>query len=367
MKLLQLSCQGFRKFEEARFQDFSNLNLFLGPNGSGKSSLLEAIQLLANGRSFRTEKTESWMRYQAEKAQLRAAWGDETPLGEGDSEPTLAIHLSVERGQNPKWLRLPEQRACSRAGLSRQFPLQWIGPDSLRFLTDGPELRRRLLDWGGFYHFADYERVWRQHQRALKQRNVLLKHAQASSELDFWDEMLLKAQSALAELRCTYMQEVMPRWQVAFQTWFPKFPVRCCYDAGWDTQEDYRLLLQSQREKEKILGYTQWGAHRADLRFECREQPLKQSLSRGEMKWVLFLIHGVQALLLQETTMTAQPPLFLLDDLFAELDSETVEKVVHWLVTYPMQTFMTALPASSESILRSEYAPDFQTFKLRET
>ena len=113
------------------------------------------------------------------------------------------------------------------------------------------------------------------------------------------------------------------------------------YHSGWDNQRDYLQLLQKSRQRDAILGYTQYGPHRADLRIKINQYEADHVLSRGQQKMLSFAMKMAQALLLSR--LGQQRCLFLIDDLAAELDSNYIGISCEILSQLPCQIFITAV------------------------
>ncbi len=140
-------------------------NLISGANASGKTSLLEAIFFLGRGRSFRTARNETLIRKGADELLLTGRFEA------GESIRPVGVRYSREGFE----ARAAGNRIGSLAELATILPVQAIDPEVHRLVEEGPQERRRYLDWGVFHVEPRFVEQWRRYQRALKQRNAALR------------------------------------------------------------------------------------------------------------------------------------------------------------------------------------------------
>src|SRR5579872_6586805 len=176
MALTRIDIVDFRNLSTVKLEPVaSGLNLICGSNGSGKTSLLEAIYYLSLGRSFRTSLANRIVRQTKDKfsifAHIMSPEGPGFPLG---LERQLSGELSI---------RIAGKDTTSIAELASLVPVQLINSTCHNLLDAGPIFRRKYLDWGVFYLNKDYLRLWRQFERALKQRNAALRENRPKPEL----------------------------------------------------------------------------------------------------------------------------------------------------------------------------------------
>src|SRR5512135_3824927 len=163
MGLQRLDIRDFRCIESAGLDCDTRCNLVSGPNASGKTSLLEALYFLGRGRSFRTASNETLIRKGAGGFLLTAR-----TVGAGGSERTVGVRYTRDGFE----ARSAGQPVRSLAELATLLPVQAIDPEVHRLVEEGPQERRRYLDWGVFHVEPRFVDSWRRYQRALKQRNA---------------------------------------------------------------------------------------------------------------------------------------------------------------------------------------------------
>ena len=175
------------------------LNLIAGENGAGKTSILEAIFLLGRGRSFRTRSSERLIRH---------GQASSTVFGRTDDSPPkhAGIEIAADGGTRA---RINGENASSLLELSGVLPVQAIDPEIHKLVDQGPERRRRWLDWLVFHVEPTFGVHWSRYSRALKQRNAALRSGAAI--VDAWDKELVTNGVAITEARQRTLNRLLPR------------------------------------------------------------------------------------------------------------------------------------------------------------
>lgn len=333
MKLTQLNLTNFRNFASYEFKPNPRFNLIVADNGCGKTSLLEAIYYLGMGRSFRSYPHQPVIQHGKTFCQIIGEFID-------NNELPLIIGIEKHQDSNKSQLKISGREANGTAELAKLLPIQLVHHETFHLLDAGPQHRREFLDWGVFYAEPLYFTAWQRFQRALKQRNALLKNFD-SAQMDFWEYELATQGSAIDQFRRMYLTLLLPVLDEVLQPLTVSKDLSINYHAGWDNQRDYLNLLQRNRQRDAILGYTQNGPHRADLRIKINQHDTDHVLSRGQQKMFSFVMRVAQALLLSR--LSQQQSLFLIDDLAAELDANHIGIAFEILAQLPCQTFITAV------------------------
>lgn len=312
-------------------------NLITGANGSGKSSLLEALHLMAHGRSFRGRVRDGLIRYGDPDLQVVVDWTD-----------GAQAHRAGLRHAGSSWEARLDGAPVSQLGtLYQALAVVTFEPGSHALVQGSAEVRRRFLDWGLFHVEPGFMPVWRRHARALKQRNSLLRTRQAA-QLDAWDHELALAGESLSEYREAYVASLQPYLQAAIAELLPAAgAVQLSMQPGWRRQElalvDAMLLG---RERDLLLGHTSLGPHRADLLVGLRELPGRDGLSRGQAKLVALSMLLAQAAQLADHA--GDWPVLCFDDLASELDRDHQGRVLRRLQACGAQVLITGTEASPE-------------------
>lgn len=309
------------------------LNIIYGNNGSGKTSLLEAIHYLGVGRSFRSGTSNQLIRHQTTKfvlfANLMNAIDRQIPMG-----------IERELGGVMR-LRVAEKESISMAELASFLPTRVINAHSHYLFEGGPLFRRKFLDWGLFYQFDNFLPCWRYFERALKQRNRVLRERRSKQELDSWTTEVVKYGLELTYLRRKYIQLLFPFIVETAQMLLPAIDLQINYHPGWDENEEYAAILADHQQEEYRAGYTSFGPHRADLDIHIEAISVKHFLSRGQQKLLVCAMIVAQGMLL--ANHTNKRAIYLVDDLPSELDLQGRQKLISLLAKQKTQTFITAI------------------------
>lgn len=337
MLIRRLQLQSFRGFADAELHPQPGFNLVTGDNGSGKTSLLEALHLLAHGRSFRGRVRDGLIRRNDPSLSVYAEWqaGTETP------------HRAGLRHSGGNWeARLDGTSIAHLGELCEALAVVSFEPGS-HALIDGPsEGRRRYLDWGLFHveradRGGDFLLQWRRHARALKQRNALLRLRRADAQLDAWEHELAQAGEVLTAQREAHVARLQPHLDAMIEALLPGAGAGGLgLSPGWKRQELSLLdALLLSRDRDLAQGFTSVGPHRADLRLELRDLPGRDGLSRGQAK-----LAALALLLAQAAYLAGQDghwPVLQLDDLASELDRHHQQRVLQALHASGAQVFVT--------------------------
>jgi len=340
MQVSRLVLRDLRRFEHAELTPAPGLNLLTGSNGAGKSSVLEALHLMAYGRSFRGRVRDGLVREGAEALEVFVEWAEQGPSGRRTRQAGL-------RHGGQAWTgRLDGEDVAHLGQLCAALAVVTFEPGSHALIAGGAENRRRYLDWGLFHVEQGFLPLWRRYSRALRQRNALLKAGGGSSQLDAWDRELADSGEALTTHRERYLAELAPRAVQTAAALSDTVEVGGIdFQPGWKRQElalADALLLG--RERDRISGHTGVGPHRADWSIQLPGLPGREALSRGQTKLVALAMLLAQAG--DFASRRGQWPVIALDDLPSELDRTHQQRVFAHLRDQPgLQLFVTATEA----------------------
>jgi DNA replication and repair protein RecF len=337
VRVTRLVLRDLRRFDQVELAPGEGLNLLAGANGAGKTSVLEALHLMAYGRSFRGRVRDGLVRIGTDALEVFVEWEEATPGGSLQRRAGL-------RHTGQDWSGRLDGRDVAHLGqLCAALAVVTFEPGSHALVAGGAENRRRFLDWGLFHVEPNFMPLWRRHARALKQRNALLKVGGSNSQLDAWDHELADSGEALTAYRERYLAELAP--QVARVAGHLSTGLELQgldFHPGWRRQElSLADALLLGRDRDRASGHTGAGPHRADFSLRLGGLPGRETLSRGQTK-----LAALTLLLAQAADYHARRghwPVIGLDDLPSELDREHQRRVLDFLLAQPaLQLFVTA-------------------------
>jgi DNA replication and repair protein RecF len=337
MSLQALGLRDFRCIESAELEFHARCNLISGENASGKTSLLEAVFFLGRGRSFRTARNETLIRKGAHELLLTGR-----VLRGHRSQP-----IGVRFGRQGIEARAGGERIASLAELAGVMPVQAIDPEVHRLVEEGPQERRRFLDWGVFHVEPNFVEHWRRYQKALRQRNAALKAGQPPAVVRAWNPELAEAGERVAEFRLRYLERLRPH-VAAVGRRLLGLPVDLGLSRGWVSEHSLLDALEAAWPRDVERGMTHVGPHRADLSIRVGGELARDRVSRGQQKLTAssMLLGQLRCDAEQGSDMAA----LLVDDPAAELDAGNLERLLREVLDLPAQLFVTALDAQNASI-----------------
>jgi len=327
-----LALRGFRCFPSTEFEFDRGVNVIVGDNASGKTSLLEALFLLGRGVTFRSTRLRDLIHSEADRYNLRAVVRD---------QHDLARKVSIEGYRNRREFYLDTQSNVSRFDLVQCLPLQLIDPDVHRLLEEGPQYRRRFMDWGVFHVEHSFFSSWQRFRRALIQRNRALRLGWPNKDIVSWDPALVREARQVDSCRRGYVDDIARNLPTAIRKEFTGVPIHFDYRSGWPTNESLDQALARTLERDKKAGFTQIGPHRADLRITHGNVAARDKVSHGQQK---LLTSGM--LLAQARVMANRrgvTPVLLVDDIAAELGARYRALLGQELTSLQSQVFITFL------------------------
>ena len=335
MSLKHLRVQGFRCLKHVDVTLHGERNYFFGANASGKTSLLEAVHFLSRGRSFRTRRSRTLIRH---------GCSDMAVFGAVDCQ-SVRHRVGASLGREGLRLRL-DGEPVGAAETSRVVAVQIIDPEIHRLIDGGPEGRRRYLDWGVFHVEHQYISDWRRFRRVLGQRNAALKRG--SGEEPVWTDALVESGHAVDAARQRYVRLLAAPLKSLGEA-LVGMPIQVTYRPGWPTDMTLQEALKYSVARDRQLGSTQAGPHRAELGVRLGGAPVREHASRGQQKLVSAALTLAQAELFSSDQGAGS--VLLVDDPAAELDGDNLARFLEILWKTPAQLLVTGL---SEAVLAPE-------------
>ncbi|MDO4902576.1 MAG: DNA replication and repair protein RecF [bacterium] len=310
MKLTHLRVQNFRTHSEFSLNIGEGSTLILGKNGSGKTSLLEAIYFALRGTSFRSSDKEILKNYGA------ADWFRIDLAGDNQ---TRVVKFDNSRASGKKTFEIDGKKS-HRLSNSDKRPVILFEPDDLQLLSGSPNRRRDFLDKFLSQIFPSFSTILSRYNKALKQRNNLLKREILTPDEIFpWNVMLAEYAAEIISRRHHLVNILNEKIE---DTYFKISKVRdeieIIYQAEELSKDNILRILESNFERDRILGHTSFGPHKDDLSFIFNGKEAQSVASRGENRSLVLALKFIETDFLAENSDFK--PIVLLDDVFSELD-----------------------------------------------
>lgn len=312
MIIKNIKLTNFRNHDSYNLNCTDETSLILGENGCGKTSVLEALYILMRGKSFRATDSEILKRgtefYRIELEYLNGEKIVATYDGKDKIFQTL----------DKKSKRLPKKN---------KYPVILFLPSDLNLISHSPSRRRDYFDniFGQFDE--NYATSLSKYNKALKQRNELLKNDFLTKDAFFsWNVMLSKYGSDLYNFRKKFIDEFNSKITNIYRSIAENTDeIFIDYKTEISPTQDYLKILEGTFEKDHLIGHTTFGVHRDDYIFNFNHTLADSSASRGETRSIVLALKFIEANLMFEKLN--KKPLVLLDDVFSELD-ETRRKAL---------------------------------------
>lgn len=323
MHLKHLRLTNFKNYEEAELQFSDKINCFVGANGVGKTNLLDAIYYLSFCKSYFNPVDTQNIKHEEDFFAIHGTYN----RNGNDSSKVSCIQKRNHRKQfmlNGK----EYERFADHIGL---FPLVMISPYDRDLINEGSDVRRKYID----SVISQFDKIYLDnlinYNRALFQRNSLLKgFAEREyydlSLIEIWNEQLIKFGMDIYRKRKDFIQDFIPVFKQYFSIISNN---REMVDITYESQlHDKTLdkLLKESFEKDKILRYTTTGIHKDDLSFGINSYPLKRFGSQGQQKSFIIAIKLAQ--FDYTKNIKGFKPILLFDDIFDKLDETRVTQLI---------------------------------------
>lgn len=315
MILTDLSLQHFRSYAKRTFVFAPTTTLIMGPNATGKTNILEAIMMLATGKSFRADIDREVIAWGQELGRVKATIGD--------TKLEFLVTTGLVGGK-----KAPLKKYLVN-GIARQ-QVDFVGnlravlfwPEHLELVTDSPSLRRKYLDGVLVQVDREYRRNLMSYERGLRQRNRLLdlinEGKATRNQLLFWNQLLIKAGGYITDKRAAFMNFINEYHMPGVM-----------YHVEYGKSVISESRLEQYKDEEVSAKATLVGPHRDDFLITKNSLDLSKYGSRGEQRLAILWLKLAELAYIEKES--GERPLLILDDIFSELDIEHRELVLDLL------------------------------------
>ena len=322
MILKTLSILNYKNIEGTDLEFSPNINCLLGDNGEGKTNLLDAIYFLSFTHSMISNIDSQMIRHDADFFMLKGKYLDDS------NNMEEIISVSMKRGSKKIFRRNDKayKRIAEHIGL---IPVITVSPDDIMLINGGSEERRKLLDIIISQYDNTYITHLLQYNKALKQRNALLKMDDTPDETLFllWEEAMANHGEEVYKRRRDFIERFTPLFNDIYSMISEdKESVSLNYISHCQRGPLLNTITQD-RYKDLAVGYSLHGIHRDDIEMSMGNFPMRREGSQGQNKTYVIALKLAQYVFLRQMVKTT-PPLLLLDDIFDKLDKGRVEKII---------------------------------------
>lgn len=362
MILNRISIINYKNIREAALQLSPKMNCLIGHNGAGKTNFLDAVYYLSFCKSAYHSLDSQVLTHDEDFFVLEGDYSADAPQDDAEHE---MIYCGMKRGTKKHFKRNKKEykRLSEHIGL---IPLVFVSPADIVLIEGGSEERRKLMDMVISQYDHTYMDVLNRYNKALMQRNTLLKMEEEPdlSLLQLWEEQMAVEGEKIYEKRNLFVEQLIPIFQDIYQ-----------YVSSGKEQVSLRYVshcqrgplldvIQRDRMKDRVMGYSLHGIHRDDLEMLLDGYPIKREGSQGQHKSFLIALKLAQFRFLKNTNAHTTP-LLLLDDIFDKLDAQRVEQIVKLVSSEEYgQIFVTDTNREHLDTILSESGFDYKLFHV---
>lgn len=320
MLLKRISILNYRNLRQVDASFSPKLNCFFGTNGMGKTNLLDAIYFLSFCKSAGNPIDSQNICHEADFSVIQGFY-------EAQGHEQEEIYCGLKRKQKKQFKRNKKEysRLSDHIGF---IPLVMVSPADSLLISGGSEERRRFMDVVISQYDKEYLEALINYNKALNQRNALLKSEHPIEDEIFliWEKVMAQNGEIVFKKRLEFINNFTP----IFQHYYlyisqGQEKVELHYVSHIREASLYDLLRES-RERDRIIGHSLKGIHKDDLEMQLADFPIKREGSQGQNKTYLIALKLAQFAFLKEIRGTT--PLLLLDDIFDKLDAQRVEQLI---------------------------------------
>ncbi|MBR2097132.1 MAG: DNA replication/repair protein RecF [Prevotella sp.] len=316
MILEKLSLINYKNIREATLDLSPKINCMIGSNGVGKTNILDAVYFLSFCHSASNPIDSAVIRHGEDFLMLEGNYGEVT------------ISCGMKRGMKKHFRRDKKEyrRLSEHIGL---IPLVMVSPADTLLIDGGSEERRRLMDMVISQYDHTYMESVNRYNKALQQRNTMLKQETEPDPdvISLWEEQMAVEGERIYQRRDAFVRELTPIFQRYYERISGNREQVAIEYVSHCQRGSLLEVIQRDRAKDRIMGYSLHGVHRDDLIFTLGGHPIRREGSQGQHKTFVVALKLAQFDFLRRTN-GGNTPILLLDDIFDKLDASRVEQIV---------------------------------------
>lgn len=352
--LEKLSILNYKNIAEATLELSPKMNCLIGQNGVGKTNVLDAVYYLSFCRSSNNPIDSQVIRHGQDFFMLEGVY-------EGEIEEEV-ISCSMKRGMKKHFRRNKKEykRLSEHIGL---ITIVMVSPNDTLLIDGSSEERRRFMDVVISQQDRSYIEELNRYNKALQQRNTLLKQDQSPDPdvMAILEEQMAHSGEAIYRRRAKLVEQMVPLFQQYYERISGGHEQVSLNYVSHCQRGPLLEVIQRDRWKDQAIGYSLHGIHRDDLEMQIDGHPMRREGSQGQLKTY------VTSLKLAQFKVLGGKPILLLDDIFDKLDAERVEQIVKLVADDEFgQIFITDTNREHLDQILSASSHDYRIFHVKD-
>jgi len=346
MLIETLKLRDYRNYTDLTLKPHPGVNILFGQNGSGKTNLLEAIHYCALGRSHRTSQDKEVVRKGSEMAAVGVQ------IRKNGVRMDIAVKLTPSEAKR-KTVFIDQKRASRLSDLMGRVQCVIFSPEDLMLVKEGPSIRRRYLDMMLSQLSTSYFVALQQYQKALDQRNAMLREAKRGARIDMamldaFEQGMAAPCDVIIPLRRKFVgitaEIAAAKYNAISGREGEKFSMvyECCIQEQDAPAASVLRILKEKRQEDLYRGTSSFGIHREDIGLLLSDKDMKVFASQGQIRTAALSMKLAQLEVFRRES--GESPILLLDDVMSELDMTRRTRLLGEISS--VQTFITCTDQS---------------------
>jgi DNA replication and repair protein RecF len=359
MYLSKLKLSNFKNYGETDIDFSPKINCFVGDNGVGKTNILDAIHYLSLTKSYFTNIDSNSIKHGEDYFLIKGIFTSEA----GEEDVYCGFQKSkrkVFKHNNKEYSRMSEHIG--------KYPVVMISPADSSVIEGGSDERRKFMNGVISQYDRSYLEAVMRYNKALKNRNTLLKQYAQSKKYDremlgLWEEQMIPSAEQIHKARMEFVTELIP----VFQEYYTRISggresVRLSYRSQLNRASLQENLKRS-FDKDCILQYTTTGVHRDDMTLEMDNYPIRDLGSQGQQKSYIVALKLAKFDYISKKGRVL--PVLLMDDVFDKFDARRVEKIIELVADNKFgQIFITDTHRDRLNMILSGSDVSYKLFRI---
>lgn len=330
MRVKWLKINNFRNYDNQIVEFYDGINLISGKNGQGKTNLVEAVMLTALTKSPRTSRDDDMRKENTDRTTV------EVCVEHNFGDVNILATLSDGEKKN---FYINSNQVKKVSEVFGNLVAVYFAPTDLKIVSGGPNERREFMDTDISQLSGSYYNLILRYEKVLVQRNKLLKMIHDKSliidQIEIWNSQLAYLAGLIVKTRKNFIQKLSTPAREALNCISKDADdltisyIGAKGETAKEIEEEILKSLHNNLERDMELGYTSIGPHRDDVKFELNGRDLKIFASQGQQRSVVLALKIAEMKVFENEL--GEKPIFVLDDVFSELDSARQKKMFEML------------------------------------